>query len=200
MKTATSGKSIETVRRWCSQCQGSFEITPSDLSFYGRVNVSPPTLCSGCRLQRRLAWRNEWSFYPHTCALCGKAVISIYSPDKPFTIYCPACWWGDGWEPLAYGRPYDFTRPFFTQFTELLAVVPRLPLIAKQCENCEYNANITMSRNCYLSTTVFNCEDCAYCWMITRCRNIIDAYSCNDCERCYEAVNCSMRTLLQEEG
>lgn len=178
------------MQKSCGQCSTTFEITQEDLAFYERIGMPPPTLCPDCRLRRRLAWRNEWSFYPHTCALCRKAVISIYSGDKPFTIYCPVCWWGDGWDPLSYGRPFDFNTCFYDQFAQLLHVVPRLPLISKWSENCEYNANITMSRNCYLSTTVFKCEDCAYCWMITRCRNVVDAYSCNDCERCYEIVNC----------
>lgn len=190
MKVAAPKSAIQSIHRACKNCGGMFEIAASDTAFYQRIGVPLPTLCPDCRLQRRLAWRNEWSFYPHTCALCQKALISIYSRDKPFTIYCPSCWWGDSWDPLSYGRPFDFRRPFFDQFGELLTVVPRLPLISKWCENCEYNANITFSRNCYLSTTVFTCEDCAYCWMITRCKDVVDAYSCNDCERCYEAVNC----------
>lgn len=91
---------------------------------------------------------------------------------------------------MSYGRPYDFSTPFFAQFAELQRRVPRPQLLAKQSENCEYNANTTLSKNCYLCSTVYACEDCEYCWMITRCRDVVDGFGLNDCERCYESLNC----------
>jgi len=101
--------------------------------------VSSPTLCPACRQQRRLAWRNERSLYPGSCQLCGKALISLYSPDKPYTIYCQDCWQSDKWDPLHYGRAWQPGKSFFAQLKELQLVVPRMAITIRNCENSDYS-------------------------------------------------------------
>ena len=49
----------------------------------------------------------------------------MYKADAIFPVYCHECWWGDGWNPLAYGRDYNFDVSFFEQFSNLLKVLPR---------------------------------------------------------------------------
>src|SRR4029079_18915761 len=100
----------------CTQCLQAFEISAADREFYVKLEVPEPKLCPDCRQQRRLAFRNERRLYHRDCDLCHKTFISIYSPDKTFPVYCPACWWGDQWNALSYGLDFDFSRPFFEQW------------------------------------------------------------------------------------
>src|SRR4051812_28395712 len=117
--------------RACASCKNQFTIEPEDFTFYERIQVPPPTRCPDCRQQRRYAWRNERVLYRRNCDLCGKSTVTIYSPNKPFKVYCPPCWWSDNWSALDYGCDFDFSRPFFEQFHELQLQVPRIALLTK---------------------------------------------------------------------
>lgn len=115
---------------WCKEF---FEITPEDMAFYEKVSpivngktyaIPLPDMCFSCRLQRRAAFYNSRSLYRRTCDLTGKPIISVFSPDKPFKVYDKDAWFTDAWDPLFYGRTFDFSRPFFPQFRELMEAVP----------------------------------------------------------------------------
>jgi len=182
----------------CTQCSAPFEVTDDDLAFYDKVSpifngkkelIPVPTHCPSCRLQRRLAFRNERKLYHRKCDKTGKQIISIYAPDKPYVVYEQTEWWNDDWDALEYGKPFNFTRPFFEQYDALMHSVPRLSLICEQSENCTYDHNTTFSKNCYLCFSCFGCEDSSYAYMMTKCNNTIDVLSVSHCERCYECVN-----------
>ncbi len=149
----------------CQNCKSDFIIEPDDFSFYSKIDVPPPTLCSECRRQRRLAWRNDLSFYNRTCDLCGDKIISLYHQDKPLTVYCNRCWWSDKWDPKIYGRDFDFTRGFFEQYRELQDQVP-LPAMFNDdgvgSVNSEYTQNTTFSKNMYMGAIAWYAEDCMY--------------------------------------
>src|SRR3989344_4563889 len=113
----------------CQNCKKSFGVEPDDFAFYEKIKVPPPTWCPECRAQRRLAFRNERVFYKRTCDRCKREVVSMYSPNKPYTVWCYECWFSDDWDPLQYGRGYNPTRPFFEQFLELWEAVPKVALI-----------------------------------------------------------------------
>ncbi|MBI2415775.1 MAG: zinc-ribbon domain containing protein [Candidatus Kerfeldbacteria bacterium] len=132
----------------CAQCSKTFQIDSSDQDFYKRMQVPVPKLCPNCRQQRRLAWRNERSLYPGTCQHCRKPLISLYSPNKPYTIYCQDCWLSDQWDPFDYARDYNPKQSFFEQVRELQLVVPRMAITIRNCENriawilsCRINVN-----------------------------------------------------------
>ncbi len=97
--------------RKCRQCAAVFPITDKDMEFYEKVSpvfggkrysIPAPTLCPDCRQQRRLSFRNERKLYKRKCDATGKDIISIYSPDKPYTVYHQDYWWSDKWDPLDY--------------------------------------------------------------------------------------------------
>src|SRR3989338_4925945 len=113
----------------CQNCKQEFAIEPADFDFYKKISVPPPTWCPTCRKQRRLSWRNDMNLHSRTCGLCKRAIVSIYSTDKPFPVYCPKCWWGDGWDPKKYGKEYDFSKSFFEQYREFQNRVPALALV-----------------------------------------------------------------------
>lgn len=155
----------------CQNCTQQFTITDEDLAFYDRVSptiggtklqVPPPTLCPSCRLQRRLAFRNERQLFRRKCDLCTKDMISLFESGTPFPVYCPSCWWSDKWDPTSYGKDVDFTRPFFEQLKELINIVPKSGLLQLNNENSDYNALLAFSKNTYMSPGSYFMEDSYY--------------------------------------
>src|SRR3989344_7471001 len=114
--------------RICKNCARAFTIEPDDFGFYEKISVLAPTHCPECRHQRRLAMRNERTFYHRECDSCHKKIIAYYPQEKPQIVWCPECWYSDKLDPLAYGQDFDFSRPFFEQFTEMYKQVPTLSL------------------------------------------------------------------------
>lgn len=184
--------------RNCKNCETVFEITESDLKFYEKASpliqgkkytFPPPTLCPLCRQQRRAAFRNERKLYKRNCNFTGENIISIYSPDKPFTVYDTEIWWSDKWDPLEYGRDYDFSKSFFDQWKNLQKVVPRMNLYQKGNENSPYTNHCDHAKNCYLCVDVGFGEDIYYSkWILNNCKDIIDSYHLEQSQLC--ADNC----------
>jgi hypothetical protein len=74
----------------------------------------------------------------------------MYSPDKKYKVYNQDFWWGDKWNPLDYGKDFDFSRSFFEQFDELLKEVPHVSLLNSECLNSEYVNYSSYLKNSYL--------------------------------------------------
>jgi hypothetical protein len=174
--------------RNCQNCKRDFTIEPADFAFYEKIKVPPPTWCPECRLQRRLAFRNEWNLYRRKCDASGKQIISVYSPQKRFLVYSSESWYSDQWDPLTYGQGYDFSRPFFEQFRELQFRVPRLALNNTKSVNSEYTNYAAENKNCYLCVSALHNENCLYSYRIFNSRDSSDCLEVNKCELCYESV------------
>lgn len=193
----------------CAVSGQSFEVSEEDLQFYSEVSprfnenvcqIPAPTLCPAERRRRRLSFRNERSYYKRNCDKCKQSFIGSYSPNKSYTVYCSTCWWGDAWDAQDYGRDFDFSRPFFDQFHELMLDVPRLGTINVNAENSDYTSYGYSNKDCYLLSTCDYNEKCYYgcfvwksyqcvdCLSITECRF---CYQCIDCDTCYESQYCS---------
>ena len=174
----------------CFWCKNSFEISAEDRDFYQKIAVAEPTLCSSCREQRRLAFRNERNLYRRNSALSGQPLLSYLSSDKPYKIYSQEEWWSDKWDALDYGRDFDFSKPFFEQFKELLLSVPRMNILLWQSENCDYCNFVDFCRDCYLLFAASNCQDCYYSNLLDSCRDCMDSTSLKKSELCYDCVDC----------
>lgn len=174
----------------CSQCQTAFEITDQDLAFYTKMDVPPPTLCPECRQQRRLVWRNERHLYNRKCDLCRKEIVAVFAPDTPYTVYCRECWWSDKWDARTFGRDFDFSRPFFEQFDELMHQTPLLFSHNLDSVNSDYNNWTSYLKNCYLMTSSNYSEDCYYGRLVNNGKNCVDCISVYNSELCYESVEC----------
>src|SRR3989338_915758 len=150
--------------RNCQNCKKDFIIEPDDFSFYEKIKVPAPTWCPDCRLQRRLSFRNERALYKNPCQLCGKDTVSRFDPEKGIVNYCGECWWSDKWDPTSYGQDYDFSKPFFKQFGNLLKQVPQFNLITLY--NTLVNSNFTNMnhylKNCYYIFNADYDERCMY--------------------------------------
>src|SRR6185369_3796769 len=182
---------MEAQARVCSNCAGSFIVESDDFDFYQKIKVPPPTFCPQCRFQRRLAWFKSFRLYKRKCDLCQKEKISMYKPDAPYRVYCPDCWWGDGWDPLQYGRDYDFSRPFFEQFEELLHAAPLLGTVidTSSLPTAPFNNYIGHAKNTYLTYYSDNNEDSAYGFFLSQNKSVFDCTSVWECEQCYDSIN-----------
>jgi len=105
-------------------------------------------------------------------------------------VYDQKSWWGDKWDPMDYGAPYDFTLTFFKQFDELYQKVPKSNLVNKNITSCEYVNWLDDSKNCYLAFGGGFAENVFYANRPIFCKDSIDIYFCNKIEFCYENVNC----------
>ncbi|MEI8230468.1 MAG: hypothetical protein WCG83_05040 [Candidatus Peregrinibacteria bacterium] len=197
----------------CKQCSVVFEISPEDLKFYDKASpviagkkypLPPPTLCPHCREQRRLAFRNQQTLYKRTCDHCHKPIVSIYSPDKPHKVYCPTDWWSDKWDAIQYGRDYDFTRPFFVQFRELMVQVPHMSVLMSNCQNSDYTNQSYNNRDCYLSSAIKDCEGAIYCQNSNELTDCMDSSYCfksqllSEATDTYDSYNCTrVRNCIQ---
>ena len=180
----------ETQSKICQNCKQNFTIEPDDFQFYEKIKVPPPTWCPDCRLERRLVFRNERSLYRDICDLCKKSIFSLYAPEKPFTVYCRECWYGDGWDPLAYGRAYDWNKSFFAQLRQHMQVVPRIALAHYHVNvNCEYTNFIANSKNCYLSYSIVGAENTYYSRLVDKSKDIFDSITVTSSEQGYELVD-----------
>ena len=174
----------------CQNCKQEFVVAPDDFAFYEKIKVPPPTFCVMCRHQRRLAPRNERTFYHRKCGLCKKELIAIYPEDAPFPVYCYECFWSDKWNPLEYGRAYDFSKSFFAQFKTLQDAVPRLALLATNSVNSPYVNHAPDSKNCYLIFNSIRNENCSYGNIYFESKDCLDGWSTHRSELCYQVVNC----------
>jgi hypothetical protein len=175
----------------CKQCNTGFEITDVDREFYQKVKVPAPTLCPPCRRQRRQAFRNEHVFYKRKCDLCKKDIIGLYPSDSEYKAYCYTCWWSDKWDPTSYGRDFDFSRPFFEQFSALEKEVPHLALFQDDTmENCEYVNYGYHNKSCYLVLGAY-LQDVYYSHSVGYCKSCMDCHKCVSCELCYQCVDCN---------
>src|ERR1700742_4773164 len=112
----------------CVSCKLDFIINPSDFSFYEKIDVLPPTMCPECRARLRLYFRNERSFYKRDCDKCKKSVVSMYSPNKPYTVWCSECWNSEDWDARDFGIEYNSEEDFFDQFRKIWQSVPKIGL------------------------------------------------------------------------
>ena len=175
----------------CKNCTTSFEVTDSDRQFYERMKVPEPTLCPTCRMQRRLAYRNDRTLYKTKSALSGQPIVTMYDPQNNFVVYDQKEWWGDDWNPMEHGHDFDFNRPFFEQFVELQKVVPRFNVFNLDTENCEYVNYAPHCRNCYLIFGSWFNEDCLYGQTLNECKNCIDNLFLDQSQLCYENIDCN---------
>ena len=173
----------------CQNCKSSFVIDAEDFDFYKRINMPPPTFCPECRNMRRMAWREVRSLYRDTCKLCGKSVVSIHAPEDPFTVYCRECWRSDKWDPMDYGKDYDFSQPFFSQYRKLMEAVPRPALTGINLVNSEFTHASQSCKNCYFVFFSFFSENSQNCDALLFSKNAYDCYVTDNSDHAYESLH-----------
>ena len=205
---------MESKKKQCQNCNIKFTIEPEDFEFYKKIfakgksasggDVPEPTFCPECRMVRRLVLRNERVLYRRTCDLCKKQIISMYSEDKPYPVYCPDCFFSDKWDRFAFGQDIDFNRSFFKQYQELQNRTPRLALYHLESFNSKFINYAAHNKDCYLCFRILNGENCHYCYYVLNGQNCIDSLYIrkgellNDCFECSDCYN--SRSLVESKG
>ena len=183
--------------RICQNCKQSFTIESDDFDFYKKIEVPPPTFCSECRFQMRLASRNERFLYRRQCALCKKSILSIYASEKPYIVYCPECWWSDKWDPLSYGREYDFSKSFFEQYAEFKKSVPHEAVYHRNFVNSEYSNFGLNYKDCYLVFGGWDNERLYYGNSVGNVRDSLDITFGRNIELSYEVISSTKGSKLK---
>ena len=187
---------IETKK--CRISGKEFFVTDKDRQIYekispffnGKIQIIPsPTLCPEERQRRRLSFRNERKLYHRKCDKTGNQIISIYSPDKPYTVYDQKVWWGDDWNAFDYGMDFDFERSFFEQFDKLLLMTPKVSIMNINCENSEYTNHTLQSKNCYLCVWTTKSEDVLYSNFVRDTKNVLDSTFTYESEMIYYGMD-----------
>ncbi|PIR53472.1 hypothetical protein COU76_00980 [Candidatus Peregrinibacteria bacterium CG10_big_fil_rev_8_21_14_0_10_49_10] len=200
------------MERNCKRCQAGFTVQPDEETFlrkmtfaFGTKTINPalPVYCPDCRCLVRTCHRNERNMYKTRSAFSGKDIISLYHPNAPFTVYEQEEWKSDAWDPLEYGRDFDFSKPFFEQFAALQKDVPRMALITVSNENSGFTTGTAYCKNCYLINSSEYCEDCYYGKLLQKCKDSVDcsylydSELCYECFSCYESYNCTFVAFSQ---
>ncbi|MBI2889103.1 MAG: hypothetical protein HYY10_04230 [Candidatus Liptonbacteria bacterium] len=186
----------------CQNCNNNFTIESADREFYKKVQVPPPTFCPECRFTRRLILRNERGLYKRKCDLCGEEKIVSFPFQSPFKVYCKECWWSDKWDAGIYGREYDFSKPFFEQFFDLVKAVPRPGIVHQgMIVDSPYTNRASNLKNCYLLYASNFDENCSYGAWFNDSKDSMDGLAVQKSEQCYECIDCveCSRLLYSQE-
>ena len=185
----------------CQNCNQDFTIEPEDFNFYEKIQVPAPTFCPECRLKRRFAWRNEHTLFKVKDNSSGKEIFAGFPPSSNLKIYDRDYWWSDAWDPMNYGRDYDFFRNFFEQFRDLIYEVPWSSKSVTNVKDSDYCDQAGYLKNCYLCFNGDYVEDSAYCVRCTKVKNSFDLTQSLEDELCYEgvAINGCYRTFFSQD-
>ena len=184
----------------CRSCGTEFEITDEDRELLARLSprvgeraftLPEPSLCPRCRLQRRLAFRGELNLFRKESAASGKKLFTYYPPEAPVQVLSPEEYWSDTWDPRSFGRDFDFSRPFFEQFSELLREARVVSLTNSQNQNSEYINCSSFNKDCYLLAGANYNDSCSYGNYVNHCVSCFDCTFVERCELCLECVDCS---------
>ena len=180
---------MQNEKRQCQNCKKDFVVEQEDFNFYEKIKVPPPTWCPECRMIRRMLFRNERSLYKQDCNLCKKSTISMYAPENKYVVYCNDCYISDKWDPLDYGKEYDFSKPFFEQLRELYKTIPRRALYQDFAVNSEYTNQIVYIKDSYLCFGGHHYEDSSYCAQNFFLKNCLDVDFSHKSEFCFESLH-----------
>jgi len=149
------------------------------------MDVPPPTWCPECRMIRRMAFWNERNFFKRIDE-GGKAILSTYPQESPHKVIDRDFWWSDKFDAASYGRDYDFSRPFFEQFGELLLSVPLPSRLTVGLVNSDYSNASDYIKNCYMCFNASTSEDCFYGVFFTDSRDSVDVLDSDWLESSWE--------------
>jgi len=162
--------------------------------------IPDPTISPTERMKRRTAHRNEQYLHKAKSCFSGKPLVSIYPENFAGKLCSRDEWFSDLWDGLDFGRDFDFSRDFFSQYAELQAEIPRAATVTIGNENCEFTTGTGYCRNCYLINSSEYAEDCMYSKLIQKGRDIMDSSYVYDSEllyECFNVTNCFDSRYLQ---
>ncbi len=76
----------------CETCGRNYKIIRQEYELLKRLELPIPRRCFECRHGERGRFRKTRKLYERMCDGCGGALLTNYSPDRPETVYCEACY------------------------------------------------------------------------------------------------------------
>ncbi len=180
-----------------SDVKNSFEYKDWKL----KAKLPAPTLCQEERERQRFAFRNEKSLYKGSCSATWKHIISIFSPNKPYTIYDYGVRWNWNWDPEMFALPSN--TKVYDALNQLILRVPMWNRFAVENENSEYVNIVWYSKDSYMSFASINIEKCMYvresidstycvdCFFAIKSNHCYDCLQVNNCFNLYHSENCN---------
>ncbi|MCX6807603.1 MAG: hypothetical protein NTZ80_02250 [Patescibacteria group bacterium] len=175
----------------CRQTGKTFVVSEAEKKYCADNDLPMPTIHPNERMRILCLFRNRQYLYNSICDYSKKPILSYIPPEKNLKVYEVDIWNSDVWDGLEYGRDFDFNRPFFEQFADMLREMPwpNLSVQKHTLENSDYCNGVSQQRNCYLVFGGVDGEDCMFCKIIYRVKNLIDCISAYDSELCYECAS-----------
>jgi hypothetical protein len=176
----------------CSDCSNDFNISRWESNFLEKIDLPLPRRCPRCRSRRRLLHLNQIHLNKRTCDATNKLIFSHFSEKVVHPVYAPEYWHSDAYDGRAFGRDFDFSKPFFEQFRSLKDSVPfpALHLDYANSENSSYVNYAGKLKNCYFLFNSNNDVDCLYGYGVDDSQSCLDGLRVGHSELCYAAVDC----------
>ncbi len=177
-------------KKSCQNCKEDFTVEPDDFDFYKKMDVPAPTWCPDCRMLRRILWRSDIGLHRRTDSRTGNSIFSAYPDSSPIKVWDYDYWISDQWNPMDYGREYDWNKPFFEQLHELIKEIPwpSLAISNVNREDSPYCNNATGIKNCYLVFGSTRAEDSFYSFTVRNSKNIFESVYIHDSELNFQCV------------
>ena len=176
--------------RVCRLTHKPYKVSAEEREALEYFGLPVPDVCPEERLRSRMAFHGERRYFWRRCDATGARIPSIYAAYAPFPVYSASVWNSDSWDPLSFGRSFDFQKAFFEQLAELWRVVPRPSASVADSRECRAAQNARRCERCVLVSSAIDTIDSCYCSDITRCSGCCDCDFVTDCTRCFECLNC----------
>lgn len=177
------------ISRICTRSGTPFTISDREQEYCESRGIPLPDISYQERFREMCAFRNESTLFIRKSSQTGQEIVSCYRPDSVFPVIEREIWFSEQYDPLAYGQAYDFNRPFFEQYRELLQRIPHPGTIVRNIEASPY-VNLSLDLfNCYYCFACVHCQDSYYNWRAINSRDCVDNSFIFDCELCYECID-----------
>ena len=130
--------------RICALSGEVFEISEREQAYCEEHAIPFPQAAPRERFRNMFAFGSLTHLFQTQCAVSGKRLLSFVPPEIGRPVMDVGIWSEDSWDSASYGVAYNFSRPFFEQFRELLYRVPlpNLALTKETIENSEYDRKV----------------------------------------------------------
>ncbi len=133
------------------------------------------------------------ALYEGRSCISGVPLITRYQLERGYKVCTREEFWQDKVDNRVFGKEYDFSRSFFSQWYELSRQVYMLPLVQINCDNSPYVDACSNLKDCYMCFGAGESQNCYYCIKSRyplRNRDCVDCVGVLDCEACYSCVDC----------
>ncbi len=183
--------------RTCKLTHRKFEVTAEEIKSFSRFGLPLPTISSEERIRKQLAYRNERRFFWRDCSHTGQRIFSAYAPTTQFPVVAAEYYNSGDWDPISYGREFDFRRPFFDQLHELWILVPRPASVQAETLTSKAVHNVCKVKDSFFVFDSQRSERCWYSVGLYQCSDCLDCYNLQDCNLCYDCLDCRSSEMLR---